>query len=117
MTAVRQLPQDIARHLDVQTTVMPQQRRDRMKKPDLRRLTNRVEELAEPATSTEANPTDGRADPSMRRRHDVLAARDQQRCSAQHLQFSIVCSRRCPSHGLNSHVVRGARSSMTMSSV
>ncbi len=49
MTAVLQLLQDIARHLDVQTTVTPEQLRDLMKKTDLRRLTDRMEELAEPA--------------------------------------------------------------------
>ena len=52
MTAVLQLLQDIARHLDIQTTVTPEQLRDLMKKTDLRRLTNRMEELAEPATSS-----------------------------------------------------------------
>jgi uncharacterized membrane protein len=50
MTAVLQLLQDIVRHLDVQTTVTPEQLRDLMKKTDVRRLTNRMEELAEPAT-------------------------------------------------------------------
>ena len=50
MTAVLQLLQDIARHLDVQTTVTADQLRDLMKKTDLRRLTDRMEELAEPAT-------------------------------------------------------------------
>ena len=49
--------QDIARHLDVETTVTPEQLRDLMKKTDLRRLTNRMEELAEPATTTEASST------------------------------------------------------------
>ena len=49
MTAVLQLLQDIARHLDVKTTVTDDQLRDLMKKTDLRRLTNRIEELAEPA--------------------------------------------------------------------
>ena len=52
MTAVLQLLQDIAAHLDVRTSVTPEQLRDLMKKTDLRRLTNRMEELAEPATST-----------------------------------------------------------------
>jgi uncharacterized membrane protein len=46
MTAVLQLLQDLARHLDVRTTVTPEQLRDLMKKTDLRRLTNRMEELA-----------------------------------------------------------------------
>src|SRR5688572_9157283 len=58
MTAVLQLLQDIARHLDVQTTVTPEQLRDLMKKTDLRGLMNRMEELAEP-TST-ANPRETR---------------------------------------------------------
>ena len=49
MTAVLQLLQDIARHLEVATTVTPEQLHDLMKKTDLRRLTNRMEELAEPA--------------------------------------------------------------------
>ena len=56
MTAVLQLLQDIARHLAVQTSVTPEQLRDLMKKTDLRHLTDRMEELAEPAT-TAARPT------------------------------------------------------------
>jgi hypothetical protein len=43
------LLQDIARHLEAQTTVTPEQLRDPMKKTDVRRLTNRMEELAAPA--------------------------------------------------------------------
>jgi uncharacterized membrane protein len=56
MTAVLQLLQDIASHLEVRTTVTPEQLRDLMKKTDLRRLTNRMEELAEPVAppSTES---------------------------------------------------------------
>ena len=50
MTAVLQLLQDIARHLDVQTSITADQLRDLMKKTDVRRLTNRMEELAEPIT-------------------------------------------------------------------
>ena len=56
MTAVLQLLQDIAQHLAVQTTVTPEQLRDLMKKTDLRRLTDRMEELAEPATAV-TSPT------------------------------------------------------------
>lgn len=65
MTAVLQLLQDIARHLEVQTTVTPEQLRDLMKKTDIRRLTNRMEELAEPAASSveKPNATDGGAEP------------------------------------------------------
>jgi uncharacterized membrane protein len=58
MTAVLRLLQDIARHLDVQTSVTPEQLRDLMKKTDLGRLTDRMEELAEPATATAASPTE-----------------------------------------------------------
>jgi uncharacterized membrane protein len=61
MTAVLQLLQDIALHLDVQTSVTPDQLRDLMKKTDLRRLTNRLEELAEPATSTVSKEPDFKA--------------------------------------------------------
>ena len=50
MTAVLQLLQDIAQHLAVPTTVTPEQLRDLMTKTDLRRLTDRMEELAEPVT-------------------------------------------------------------------
>jgi uncharacterized membrane protein len=50
MTAVLQLLQDIARHLDVETTVTSEQLRDLVKKTDLRGLTTRMEELSEPAT-------------------------------------------------------------------
>ena len=56
MTAVLQLLQDIARHLAVQTTVTPEQLRDLMTKTDLRHLTDRMEELAEPATAA-TSPT------------------------------------------------------------
>jgi len=52
------LLQDIARHLDVQTTVTPEQLRDLMKKTDLRGLMNRMEELAEPSSA--ANPIEPR---------------------------------------------------------
>ena len=50
MTAVLQLLQDVARHLQVQTSVTPDQLRDLAKQTDLRRLTNRMEELAQPVT-------------------------------------------------------------------
>ena len=51
MTAVLQLLQDIARHLNVATTVTPEQLRDLGKKTDLRSLTNRLEEFAEPTAA------------------------------------------------------------------
>jgi uncharacterized membrane protein len=54
MTAVLQLLQDIARHLEVRTSVTPEQLRDLMKKTDLRRLMDRMEELAESAPSANA---------------------------------------------------------------
>lgn len=50
MTAVLQLLQDIARHLEVRTSVTPEQLRDLMTKTDLRGLTDRMAELAEPET-------------------------------------------------------------------
>jgi uncharacterized membrane protein len=46
MTAVLQLLQDIARHLDVKTSVTAEQLRDLAKKTDLHSLTNRIEEFA-----------------------------------------------------------------------
>ena len=52
MTAVLQLLQDIARHLDVQTTVTADHLGDLMRKTDLRRLTKRMEELAEPVATS-----------------------------------------------------------------
>jgi uncharacterized membrane protein len=61
MTAVLQLLQDIARHLDVQTSVTPEQLRDLMKKTDLRHLTNRMEELAEPVTATASSTSEAGA--------------------------------------------------------
>jgi hypothetical protein len=61
MTAVLQLLQDIARHLAVQTTLTPEQLRDLMKKTDLEGLTDRMEELAEPAA---AKAADRGTDPS-----------------------------------------------------
>jgi uncharacterized membrane protein len=56
MTAVLQLLQDIAQHLAVPTTVTSEQRRGLMAKTDLRCLTDRMEELAEPATGA-TSPT------------------------------------------------------------
>jgi uncharacterized membrane protein len=50
MTAVLQLLQDIARHLDVRTSVTTEQLRDLARKTDLRSLTTRVEEFTEPAS-------------------------------------------------------------------
>lgn len=50
MTAVLQLLQDIAAHLDVKPTVTPEQLRDLAKKTDIHRLTNRVDEIPEPLT-------------------------------------------------------------------
>ena len=64
MTAVLQMLQDIARHLEVKTSVTPEQLRDLMKKTDLQRLTSRVEELAEPVTATASAGPDSRAKPS-----------------------------------------------------
>jgi uncharacterized membrane protein len=64
MTAVLQLLQDIARHLDVPTTVTPEQLQDLMKKTDLRHLTNRMEELAEPVTATAPSRTEAEAEVS-----------------------------------------------------
>ncbi len=60
MTAVLQLLQDIARHLEVHTTVTAEQLRDLMKETDLRRLTDRMEELAEPATTATSPGIDAR---------------------------------------------------------
>jgi uncharacterized membrane protein len=48
MTAVLQLLQDIARHLDVKTTITAEQLRDLMKKTDIRGLATRMDELAQP---------------------------------------------------------------------
>jgi uncharacterized membrane protein len=48
MTAVLQMLQDIAQHLDVKTTITAAQLRDLMKKTDIQRLTTRMDELAEP---------------------------------------------------------------------
>lgn len=56
MTAVLQLLQDIAQHLAVPTTITPEQLRDLMTRTDLRRLTDRMEELAEPTTAA-TSPT------------------------------------------------------------
>jgi uncharacterized membrane protein len=51
MTAVLQLLQDIARHLEVKTTMTTEQLRELLKKTDLRGLTTRMDELAEPVTA------------------------------------------------------------------
>ena len=48
MTAVLQLLQDIARHLDIKGTVTPEQIRDLAKKTDIHKLTNKLDEMPEP---------------------------------------------------------------------
>ena len=53
-----QLLQDIAGHLEVRTSATPEQLRDLMKKTDLRRLMNRMDELAEPAASSASTGSD-----------------------------------------------------------
>jgi uncharacterized membrane protein len=55
MTAVLQLLQDIARHLDVKTTLTPEQLRDLLKQTDLPGLTTRMDELAKPEEPTAAS--------------------------------------------------------------
>jgi len=62
MTAMLQLLQDIAAHLDVRTSITPEHLQDLMKTTDLRRLTDRMDELAEPATSA-GDGTPGRDAP------------------------------------------------------
>jgi uncharacterized membrane protein len=64
MTAVLQLLQDIARHLNVSTTVTPEQVRDLVKKTDVEHLTNRMEEFAAsrgPLVSAERTTGNGRS--------------------------------------------------------
>ena len=56
MTAVLRLLQDIARHLQVQTSVTPEQLRDLVKETDVERLAGRMEDLAQ--SSADAAPTD-----------------------------------------------------------
>ena len=53
MTAVLRILQDIARHLHVSTTVTPEQLRDLAKQTDLRGLTQKMDEIAQPDTPPE----------------------------------------------------------------
>ncbi len=48
MTAVLQMLQDIARHLDIKGTVTPEQIRDLVKKTDIHKLTDKLDEMPEP---------------------------------------------------------------------
>jgi uncharacterized membrane protein len=59
MTVVLQLLQDIARHLEVDTSAAPEQLRDLIRKTDVRGLTDRMEELAEPAVEASASYDSG----------------------------------------------------------
>jgi uncharacterized membrane protein len=61
MTAVLQLLQDIARHLDVRTSVTSEQLRDLVKKTDVRSLTGRIEEF------TDAVPAPSLSNPDLSR--------------------------------------------------
>ena len=51
-----------AEHLRVETSVTPEQLRDLMKKTALKRLTNRMEELAEPAGASASITSDAEAE-------------------------------------------------------
>ena len=53
MTAVLHLLQDIATHLKVETSLTPEQLRDLLEKTDVKRLMSRMDELAEPVSSSE----------------------------------------------------------------
>ena len=53
MTAVLRMLQDIAGHLNVSTTVTPDQLRDLAKQTDLRGLTHKMDEIAEPKSPPE----------------------------------------------------------------
>ena len=70
MTAVLQLLQDIAGHLEVRTTITPEQLRDLMKKTDLRQLTNRMEELAEPVVRSSSMEPESKGNLTRRRHPD-----------------------------------------------
>jgi hypothetical protein len=52
----------IAGHLRVETSVTPEQLRDLMKRTDLKRLTNRMEELAKPADASASTKSDAEAE-------------------------------------------------------
>jgi uncharacterized membrane protein len=60
MTAVLQLLQDIARHLEVKTSVTLEQLRDLAKKTDLQTLTDRVEEFSDDRPAADASPQGSR---------------------------------------------------------
>jgi uncharacterized membrane protein len=75
MTAVLQLLQDIAHHLNVDTSVTAEQLRDLIKKTDLSGLTNRMEELAAP-TDAPAETESAREDESS---HAALAQSSRRR--------------------------------------
>jgi len=59
MTAVLRMLQDIARHLNVSTTVTADQLRDLAKHTDLRGLTHKMEEIAEPEAPPECPENEG----------------------------------------------------------
>ena len=59
MTAVLRMLQDIARHLNVSTTVTPDQLRDLAKQTDLRGLTYKMEEMADPESPPECLENQG----------------------------------------------------------
>jgi hypothetical protein len=101
MTAVLQLLQDIAGHLKVRTSVTPEQLRDLMKKTDLRRLTNRMEELAErPARRHQRVRFRGRLSAC-----GGIVTQEQEanghQSTVQHLHFAVLCSRPDRSRGRN----------------
>lgn len=68
MTAVLQLLQDIARHLDIKGTVTPEQIRDLVKKTDIHKLTDKLDEMPEPglepAVATSTDPHAQESEPA-----------------------------------------------------
>ena len=64
MTAVLQLLQDIATHLNVKGTVTPEQLRDLVKKTDIHTLAERLEDFPDVATNAQARDEERITDPA-----------------------------------------------------
>jgi len=110
MTAVLQLLQDIASHLRVETSVTPEQLRDLMKRTDLKRLKNRMEELAEPADASASTRQMPKRNLHARRPHDrCRQAANSHQGTVQRLHFAVLCSTRYRSRGQNLCAARGAK--------
>jgi hypothetical protein len=94
----------------VETSVTPEQLRDLTKKTDLKRLTNRMDELTQPAGASRRPSQMPKRNLHERRPHGrCRQAANSHQGTAQHLHFAVMCWRRYRSRGRNPRAARGEK--------